>query len=351
MHPPAGALLDWYDRHRRVLPFRALANAPGDPYRVWLSEVMLQQTTAAAAGPRFARFLARFPDVAALAAAPEAAVMEEWAGLGYYARARNLHACAKSVLALGGFPPDVAGLRALPGIGGYTAAAVAAIAFGAQVVPADANVERVMARVFAETALLPASRPILAALAQRFMADAAARARPGDFAQALFDLGATICTPKAPACGLCPWRGHCAAQARGIQATLPRKAPKRARPLRHGVHFLATDAAAQVLLARRPPRGLLGGMLGLPGTPWRDAPWSTAEALPFAPLPGLDWRCASGVARHGFTHFELEMRLFVAAVPSLDPPVGLETRALAEAAGALPTAMRRVLALAGLAPG
>jgi A/G-specific adenine glycosylase len=360
--PPATDLLAWYDRHRRTLPFRNMGSGPPDPYRVWLSEVMLQQTTVAAVGPRFDRFLARFPDVAALAAAPESAVMEEWAGLGYYARARNLHACARAVAALGGFPRTAEALRALPGIGAYTAAAVAAIAFDEAVVPADGNVERVMARLTAEETPLPAAKPRLAALAQGFMADPAARARPGDFAQALFDLGATICTPRAPACALCPWRTEeaspwrteeaspwrvaCMAQARGIQAELPRKSPKRTRPLRHGAHFLLTDAAGQVLLRRRPPRGLLGGMLEVPGTPWRDAPWAEAEALAHAPVAGLGWRRVPGLARHGFTHFELEMALFAAPVPRLDPPEGTEARPLAEAAAVLPTVMRKLLALA-----
>ena len=345
--PPAAALLEWYDRHRRTLPWRGDDN---DPYRIWLSEVMLQQTTAAAAGPRFRRFLQRFPDVQALAAAPEAAVMEEWAGLGYYARARNLHACARAVVAAGGdFPRDVEGLRALPGVGAYTAAAVAAIAFNRPVVPLDANVERVVARLRAVEEPLPGARPRLDALAQGFMADAAGRGRPGDFAQALFDLGATICTARNPACALCPWRGECDAQKRGIQNSLPRKAPKPARPLRHGAHFFLIDAAESVLLRRRPPRGLLGGMLELPGTPWRDAPWDAAEALAFVPAPGLDWRRVPGVARHGFTHFELEMALFAAAVPVLEPPEGMEARPLAETAAVLPTVMRRLLELAGAA--
>ena len=344
--PPASALLSWYDRHRRVLPFRSRDGRP-DPYQVWLSEVMLQQTTVAAVGPRFDRFLARFPTVEALAAAPEAAVMEEWAGLGYYARARNLHACARLVAAGGGFPRDVEGLRALPGIGAYTAAAVAAIAFGQPVVPVDGNVERVVARLAAETAPLPGAKPRLAALADGFMADAAARARPGDFAQALFDLGATICTPRAPACALCPWREGCLAQRQGIQDSLPVKAAKRARPLRHGMHFLLTDAEGQVLLRRRPPRGLLGGMLEVPGTPWRETPWTEAEAAEFAPLPGLRWHRVPGIARHGFTHFELEMLLLETRVPRIEAPTGMEARSLAEAGGALPTVMRRLLDLRG----
>jgi len=344
--PPAAPLLAWYDRHRRTLPFRA-ADGRAEPYRVWLSEVMLQQTTAATVGPRFERFLLRFPSVAALAEAPEAAVMEEWAGLGYYARARNLHACARQVVAQGGFPRTVEGLRALPGIGAYTAAAIAAIAFDAPVVPVDGNVERVVARLTAEATPLPAAKPVLTAAAAGFMADRDARARPGDFAQALFDLGATICTPQRPACALCPWRAPCVAQRRGIAETLPRKSPKRARPLRHGVHFLLTDAAGAVLLRRRPPRGLLGGMLEIPGAPWRDDPWAPDEALPHAPVPGLRWDRVPGIARHGFTHFELEMSLFRAEVPRLAPPEGMEARSLAEVPSALPTVMRKLLMLVG----
>jgi len=343
--PPAAALLAWYDRHARRLPFRA-AEGRADPYHVWLSEVMLQQTTVAAVGPRFARFLERFPDVPSLAAAPEAAVMEEWAGLGYYARARNLHAAARAVVAEGGFPRDVAGLRALPGIGAYTAAAIAAIAFAVPVVPVDGNVERVMARLLAETAPLPGAKPRLAMAAQGFLADPAARARPGDFAQALFDLGAMLCTPRNPGCGLCPWREGCLGQAQGIAATLPTKPAKRARPLRHGAHFLLRDATGAVLLRRRPPRGLLGGMLEIPGAPWREAPWSRSEALAHAPLPGLSWRRVPGLARHGFTHFELSMQLFAAEVPRLAPPKGMEARLLTDAVAVLPSAMRKLLALA-----
>jgi A/G-specific adenine glycosylase len=341
-------LLAWYDRHRRSLPWRAAPHQARDPYRIWLSEVMLQQTTVAAVGPRYTRFLARFPTVEALAAATWAEVAEEWAGLGYYARARNLHACARAVAAAGGFPRSLDGLAALPGIGPYTAAAVGAIAFDAPVVPLDGNVERVTARIHAVEEALPVAKPRLSALSGRFMEDPAARARPGDFAQALFDLGATICTPRGPACGLCPWRGACAAEAAGVAETLPRKAPKPARPLRHGTHFLLRDPAGRVLLRRRPPKGLLGGMLEVPGTPWRDARWPRAEALRYAPLPAR-WRLLPGTARHGFTHFELEMALYAATPPdaaAVAIPAG-EWLPLADALRALPSVMRRLLHLAG----
>ncbi len=324
------------------MPFRA-AGGEADPYRVWLSEVMLQQTTVAAVAPRFARFVARFPNVAALAAAPEAAVMEEWAGLGYYARARALHAAARAIAA-DGFPADAAGWQALPGVGPYTAAAVAAIALNQPVVPVDGNVERVVARLFAIRTPLPGARRDLTALAAGFGADPAMRARPGDFAQALFDLGATICTPRTPACALCPWRGDCAAQAEGIAADLPAKTAKAPRPHRHGAHFLAIDGAGRLLLGRRPPRGLLGGMADIPGTPWTDAPWTEAAALPHAPLSAA-WAAAPGTARHGFTHFELTMRLFWVRIDS-PAPEGLAWRPADEATAALPSVFRRLLVLA-----
>jgi A/G-specific adenine glycosylase len=349
--PDAADLLGWYDRHRRSLPWRDTPGAPGrdapggpDPYRVWLSEVMLQQTTVAAVAPRYARFLARFPDLHALARAPWEEVAEEWAGLGYYARARNLHAGAKALAALNRFPDTVEALRAIPGIGPYTAGAVAAIAFGVPVVPTDGNVERVAARIHAEEAPLPAAKKRLDSLAQRWMAQDAARARPGDFAQALFDLGATICTPKRPACALCPWRGACAAQAAGIQDTLPRKSPKAARPTRHGVHFLVEDQAGRILVRRRAERGLLGGMLELPGTPWREEGWTRQDALAHAPLKGLRWTALPGEASHGFTHFELRMTLLGARHPG-EAPEGCHFMDRAAAAAAMPTAMRRLLAL------
>ncbi|WP_338147857.1 A/G-specific adenine glycosylase [Neoroseomonas terrae] len=344
--PSAADLLAWYDRHRRVLPWRAGPGESRDPYRIWLSEVMLQQTTVATVGPRYARFLDRFPTVNALAEADWAKVAEEWAGLGYYARARNLHACAKAVVARGGFPPDAPGLEELPGIGRYTASAVAAIAFDQPMVPVDGNVERVTARLAAVEEPLPGAKPRLTALAARFMEDPAARARPGDFAQALFDLGATICTPRSPACALCPWCEGCAARRAGIAAALPRKSPKAARPLRHGAHFLLTDAQGRILLRRRPEKGLLGGMLEVPGTPWRVGAWDAAEALAHAPA-AAPWRLLPGTARHGFTHFELEMVLYAAPLPSGLVPEG-EWHAAAAARGAVPTVMRRLIDLARL---
>ncbi len=336
---PAADLLRWYDRHRRVLPWRAAPGETADPYRVWLSEIMLQQTTVTAVIPYFERFLLRFPTVAALAAAPEQDVLAAWAGLGYYARARNLHACARQVAA-DGFPTTVDGLRALPGIGAYTASAIAAIAFGVPGVPIDGNVERVVARFFAITTALPLGRHIVAAGAARLGEDPVAYARPSDFAQALFDLGATICTPAAPACALCPWMRACRGWAEGIAVELPRKAPKKPRPRRFGAHFWLTDAAGQVLLRRRPPTGLLGGMTELPGTIWRAEPWPQNEAIAAAPMPA-DWRRA-GQAFHGFTHFELAIDVYAAEVPAITAD-GFLRPANALDAEALPTVMRKCI--------
>ena len=335
--PSAAALLAWYDRHRRRLPWRDTA----DPYRIWLSEIMLQQTTVTAVAPYYEKFLSRFPDVHALAAAPDEEVMCAWAGLGYYARARNLHACAKAVAARGGFPRDVEGLCALPGIGVYTAAAIAAIAFGIPVVPMDGNVERVVARLYAIEDALPRAKETMRAAAARLGVEPAAHLRPGDFAQALFDLGATVCTPVVPTCGLCPWMRDCAARDRGIAEELPRKTPKRPRPLRHGVHFWLMDAEGDVLLRRRPPRGLLGGMAELPGTPWRTERWSEYEALAHAPMRAM-WRRA-GEVRHGFTHIELHLALYAATVSRIEAN-GFVRPAVALADEALPTLMRKCVA-------
>jgi A/G-specific adenine glycosylase len=340
-------LLAWYDRHRRSLPWRARPGDAADPYHVWLSEIMLQQTTVAATIPYYERFLRRFPTIAALAAAPLEDVLAAWAGLGYYARARNLHACAQAVLAGGGFPRDLPGLRALPGIGDYTAAAVGAIAFGLPAVPVDGNVERVVARLFAVSEELPKSKPLLRSLATQLGADPAARGRPSDFAQALFDLGATVCTPATPTCALCPWMAGCAGRRAGVAAELPRRAARRERPLRHGVHFWLTDEAGNVLLRRRPLDGLLGGMTELPGTDWRAEPWDTAEVLPLAPMPAA-WLPA-GQVRHGFTHFELTIDLLAARVKHIDA-CGFARPIDALVQEALPSVMRKCVRMARSAP-
>jgi len=304
---------------------------------------MLQQTTVAAVIPYFERFLTRFPTVEALAAAEDETVMAEWAGLGYYARARNLLACARQVAALGGFPRTEHGLRALPGIGVYTAAAVAAIAFGVPVVPIDGNVERVASRLFAITEPLPGAKAAISAATAQLGADLAARARPSDFAQALFDLGATLCSPTSPACALCPLREDCQGHRAGIAAGLPRKAPRQRRPQRFGAHFWLVDAAGQVLLRRRPPRGLLGGMTELPGTTWRATPWLLEEALGLAPMPA-SWRLA-GRATHGFTHFELAIDVYVGQVAAIEAE-GFLRPADALAGEALPSVMRKCVDVA-----
>jgi len=283
----------------RVPPAARAEGVRPDPYHVWLSEVMLQQTTVAAVRGHFLDFTRRWPRVEALAAAPSEEVMAAWAGLGYYARARNLHRCAQAVAARGGrFPETEAGLRELPGIGPYTAAAIAAIAFDAPAAVMDGNVERVMARMFAETEPLPGVKERLRAHATRLTP----AERPGDYAQAVMDLGATVCTPRKPACGICPWRAPCRAREAGIAEELPARAPKQAKPVRRGVAYVAVDGTGRMLTARRPERGLLGGMLALPSTEW-------AEAMPEpAPPFAADWREA-GEVRHTFTHFHLRLEV------------------------------------------
>ena len=304
---------------------------------------MLQQTTVTAVIPYYERFVSRFPTVQALAAAPLDSVLSAWAGLGYYARARNLHACAVVVAKSGGFPADLVALQALPGIGAYTAAAIGAIAFGIPAVPVDGNVERVVSRVFAIEQLLPAAKPLLREAAAQLGGDPEARARPSDFAQALFDLGAGVCTPAAPGCAVCPWIASCAARRLGIQASLPRKSPKKARPVRYGVHFWLTDDSGSVLLRTRPYKGLLGGMTELPGTEWRDTPWTITEALSAAPMQS-EWRGA-GQVRHGFTHFELIIDVLAAHVPRIEAEGFAQKRdALDDAA--LPSVMRKCVRMA-----
>ncbi|MGI8841585.1 MAG: A/G-specific adenine glycosylase [Caulobacteraceae bacterium] len=329
-------LLTWYDVHARALPWRAPPGARADPYRVWLSEIMLQQTTVAHATPYFRDFTARWPTVAALAGASDDDVMAAWAGLGYYARARHLLACARVVAGEqgGGFPDSEAGLRALPGVGAYTAAAIAAIAFGRPANVVDGNVERVMARLHAIETPLPAAKAELKALAAKL----ATPDRPGDWAQALMDLGATICRPAAPLCGLCPLARDCRAQASGAPELYPRRAAKAARPHRRGVAYVLTRAG-QVALVRRPPRGLLGGMMGLPTSDWRAAPWTPAEALAAAPLAAR-WREA-GAVNHVFTHFSLTLEVYAASGEALPP--GAVWTPIEEALGATPSVFRKAL--------
>lgn len=306
--PRADDLLAWYDRHRRVLPWRALPGERPDPYRVWVSEIMLQQTTIAAVKPYFERFMARFPTVQALAEAPSEAVMQAWAGLGYYSRARNLHACAKAVATLhdGRFPDMEEGLRGLPGIGAYTAGAVAAIAFDRPTVAVDGNVERVVTRLFAIEEQLPGAKPLIR---ERTLALLPAD-RPGDFAQALMDLGATICTPRSPACVICPWQASCRARAEGLQESFPRKAAKKTGETRYGAAFVWQREDGAVLLRTRPNKGLLGGMTEVPTSEW-SPDYRLAGAERDAPLPAR-WRRLMVPVRHVFTHFPLELTVFVA---------------------------------------
>jgi A/G-specific adenine glycosylase len=342
--PEAADLLAWYDRHRRILPWRAQRGERPDPYRVWLSEIMLQQTTVKTVAPYFAKFLTRWPSVQALAAASLDDVLRAWAGLGYYARARNLHACAKEVIARHGgkFPNDITALRTLPGVGEYTAAAISAMAFDAPAVPVDGNVERVVSRLFAVEQELPAAKTEIKRLASSLLPPH----RSGDFAQALMDLGATICSPKRPACALCPWNYSCLAYERGDQETFPRKVPKREGKLRRGAAFVVLRADGCVLLRQRPEKGLLGAMTEVPGSAWAHD-FDVTGALAAAPRfrSKLKWRKLPGVVRHVFTHFPLELTVFIApAARTAKPPKGARWVKLDDLPGeALPTVMRKVL--------
>jgi A/G-specific adenine glycosylase len=342
------ALLHWYDRERRMLPWRAAPGRPQDPYRVWLSEIMLQQTTVKAVVPYYQAFLRRWPTVEALAAASLDDVLAAWAGLGYYGRARNLHACARVVVERhgGAFPRSEQALGELPGVGPYTAAAVAAIAFGAAATPVDGNVERVVARLFAVTQPLPAAKPELRRLAQGLTP----AERTGDHAQALMDLGATVCAPKRPSCLMCPVAGLCAARAQGIAALLPVRSAKPERPVRLALAFVALREDGSVLLRRRPEAGLLGGMLEVPSTAWADTLPAPEDALREAPVR-TRWRAVPGLVTHTFTHFRLDARVYRA-----DLPATTRLTAAADAARcrwvprrdldrtALPSVMRKIIA-------
>ena len=345
--PSAKDLLDWYDRHHRDLPWRvsppmAARGIKADPYRVWLSEVMLQQTTVQAVKPYFANFLARWPTVKDLAAAPSEDVMAAWAGLGYYARARNLKKCAEAVAAdhAGVFPDTEEGLKSLPGIGDYTAAAVAAIAFNRQAAVMDGNVERVISRLYAIATPLPAGKPLM----KQKVALLTPADRPGDFAQAMMDLGATICTPKRPACSLCPFRDACEALRLHDPEKFPVKAAKKDKPVRVGAAFIAVTSDGEIMLRRRIESGLLGGMTEVPTTGWTariDGAIGT-DAAPFA----ADWQ-ASGTVTHVFTHFELRLSIYRVAIADpieindgwWEPVTNLEAQAL-------PTIMKKAIAAA-----
>jgi A/G-specific adenine glycosylase len=344
---PAGRpaqLLAWYDRHRRRLPWRAMPGELADPYRVWLSEIMLQQTTVKAVGPYFEKFVTRWPDVTELGRASQDDVLRMWAGLGYYSRARNLHACAVAVLRDhdGTFPDTEAGLRELPGIGPYTAAAIAAIAFDRRTMPVDGNIERVVSRLYAVEEALPQAKPRIQELAATLLGPS----RSGDSAQALMDLGASICTPKKPACSLCPLNDDCAARARGDQETFPRKAPKKTGTLRRGAAFVVTRGD-ELLVRSREEKGLLGGMTEVPGSDWLAGHEDKAALAQAPELKGVSrWHCKAGVVTHVFTHFPLELVVYTAKVPARTrAPDGMRWVKVATLAEeALPNVMRKVIA-------
>ncbi len=351
-------LLDWYDRHRRRLPWRPPPGAQADPYRVWLSEIMLQQTGVKTVGPYFEKFTARWPGIDALGRASLDDVLRMWAGLGYYSRARNLHACAVAVVRDhdGVFPDTEQGLQALPGIGPYTAAAIAAIAFGRRTMPVDGNIERVVSRLFAVEEPLPQAKPLIKQLAATLLGesragDAKTRAgdatsSAGDSAQALMDLGSSICTPKKPACALCPLNDGCAARTRGDQETYPRKAAKKTGALRRGAAFVVTRGD-ELLVRTRVEKGLLGGMTEVPGSNWLAAQ-DDKTALKQAPmLAGMArWHRKAGIVTHVFTHFPLELVVYTAIVPAhARAPAGMRWVPVSTLQDeALPNVMRKVIA-------
>jgi A/G-specific adenine glycosylase len=341
-------LLAWYDRHRRRLPWRPLPGERADPYRVWLSEIMLQQTGVKTVGPYFEKFLARWPDADALGTASLDDVLRMWAGLGYYSRARNLHACAVAVRRDhgGAFPDTEEGLRSLPGIGPYTASAIAAIAFGRRTMPVDGNIERVVSRLFAVEEALPQAKPLIQQLATTLLGAGEENSRAGDSAQALMDLGSSICTPKKPACVLCPLNEDCLSRMRGDQESFPRKAAKKAGTLRRGAAFVVTRGN-ELLVRSRPEKGLLGGMTEVPGSDWIAAQ-DDKTALQQAPLlkAVARWHRKVGVVTHVFTHFPLEVVVYTASVAARSrAPEGMRWVPIATLKDeALPNVMRKVIA-------
>src|ERR1700720_1951975 len=344
-------LLAWYDRHRRRLPWRPAPGGRADPYAVWLSEIMLQQTGVKTVGPYFEKFLARWPGIDSLGRASLDDVLRMWAGLGYYSRARNLHACAVAVLCEHGgvFPDTEEGLRSLPGIGPYTAAAIAAIAFDRRTMPVDGNIERVVSRLFAVEEPLPQSKPLIRQLATTLLDGSRAgdeKSRAGDSAQALMDLGASICSPKKPACALCPLNEDCAARTRGDQETFPRKAPKKSGALRRGAAFVVTRGD-ELLVRARPEKGLLGGMTEVPSSDWLAAQDDKTALQQMPVLKGVArWHRKAGAVTHVFTHFPLELVVYTAEVAArARAPAGMRWVPIATLADeALPNVMRKAIA-------
>ncbi|MBT3767172.1 MAG: A/G-specific adenine glycosylase [Rhodospirillaceae bacterium] len=337
-------LLAWYDVAHRRLPWRAEAGEVADPYAVWLSEIMLQQTTVVTVKGYFELFLKRWPSVSDLAAADLDDVLHAWQGLGYYARARNLHKCARVVANEfdGRFPDSEETLMTLPGIGPYTAAAVAAIAFGRETVPVDGNIERVISRLYVIKEPLPGSKPRI----KKLVSAALDRKRPGDYAQALMDLGATICTPRSPRCATCPVSVVCDGYKLDNAEQFPKKAPKKPKPTRRGIVFWAVRDDDAVLIRRRPEKGLLGGMMEFPSTDWNEATWTDEAALKYVPVEALSWQRLPGTVRHTFTHFHLELVVLAGKIdePGPESCVWCPVERLSDFA--LPTVMKKVVNLA-----
>jgi A/G-specific adenine glycosylase len=334
------SLLDWYDRSARALPWRSVRPRVSAPYFVWLSEIMLQQTTVATVIPYFNDFTRRWPTVEAMAAADLDDILHAWQGLGYYARARNLHKCARVVADAhaGRFPDTESGLRELPGIGPYTAAAIAAIAFNLPTVPVDGNIERVISRLYAISEPVRQSKERVQSLAMKIRHGD----RPGDFAQALMDLGATVCRPKSPVCGGCPWAASCAAHKSGMPEAFPVKPPKKPKPTRHGIAFWLENRKGEVWLRKRPAKGLLGGMIEVPSTEWREQPWTAEEARDSARL-NVEWTAQDGVVKHTFTHFHLIITVWHGEVSGPTNADGFWQPRDRFADLALPTLMKKIV--------